>query len=283
MPGTPSSDADLWPDSWHRGPEPRYRLSLVVVAVMLVVAPLGMAYSLFGRDNIVGGGYSIAVAVVGSLIVWIGAESRLRTRRGGADLATTALEDGRPGLRIPYSLRIHVLITALMAAIALVFLMAAIDSIPSGGAYFWGALALLFGSFPLLLLRKRYALGYLHLTPDGVLHRGWTFRSFLPWGSIDMIHPMQTDGPDILITAQDRTPWEHKQLTRLWRADKPAVVPSDDGHGRKPAIHIPGKYLGVDPALVLATLVFYGTHPEARTELGSESALTRFRSGAASP
>lgn len=130
-------------------------------------------------------------------------------------------------------------------------------------------IAVVCASFPVLLLRRKYTLGYVLLTSDGVLHRGWAFRSFLPWAGIDMIHPLQTDGPDILITARDGTPWEHAQITRLWQADKPASIPSDDGHATKPAIHIPGKYLGVDPALVLATLVFYGQHPEARSELGS--------------
>lgn len=220
----------------------------------------------------------MALAVLGALILWIGVESRLRVRRAGAEQITTSHESGRPGLKIPYSLRIHVLITALMTALALVFLLAAVDSAGTGGVYFWGALAAIFVSFPLLLLRGTYTLGYLLLTPDGVLQRGWTFRSFLPWTGIDMIHPVQTDGPDILITARDDTPWERAQLTRIWKADKPASISSDDGHGHKPAIHIPGKYLGADPALVLATLVFYGQHPEARSELGTEAAPQRVQS-----
>lgn len=269
MPGTPSSDIDLWPDSWRRHAEPRYRVNLAVVGVVLVLAPIGIAGSLFARDNVIAARYALAVAVLGALIVWIGVESRLRLRRASARLMAVTHDAERPGLQIPYSRRIHVLITALMGAFALVFIMAAVDSAGSGGVYFWSALAVVCASFPVLLLRRKYTLGYVLLTSDGVLHRGCAFRSFLPWAGIDMIHPLQTDGPDILITARDGTPWEHAQITRLWQADKPASIPSDDGHATKPAIHIPGKYLGVDPALVLATLVFYGQHPEARSELGS--------------
>ncbi len=221
----------------------------------------------------------MAVAILGALILWIGVESRLRLRREGIEPITEDQIDGHRGLKIPYSRRIHLLITTLMTAFALLFVMAGVDS-AGGGAYFWGALAVLFGSFPLLLLRGKYAVGYVLVTSEGVLQRGWTFRSFLPWSGIDMIHPMQTDGPDVLITASDDTPWEPVQLTRLWRADKPAQVPSDDGRGRKPAIHIPGKYLAADPAAVLAVLVYYGKHPEARTELASGAALRRVQSAA---
>ncbi|GAA5117940.1 hypothetical protein [Haloechinothrix salitolerans] len=275
----PYSDADLWPDSWRREAEPRFRLSLAVIAVLLVVAPLGVAALLYSEQNDGGARYAVAVAVLGALILWIGVESRLRLRRNGTEPITEADINGHRGLKIPYSRRIHILITVLMSAFALIFVMAAVDS-ADDGSYFWGALAVLFGSFPILLLRGKYALGYVLVTSEGVLHRGWTFRSFLPWSGIDMIHPMQTDGPDILITARDETPWEPVQLTRLWRADKPVEIPSDDGRGRKPAIHIPGKYLAADPAIVLAVLVYYGKHPEARTELASGAALRRVQSAA---
>lgn len=209
MPGTPSSHIDLWPDSWRRHAEPRYRVNLAVVGVVLVLAPIGIAGSLFARDNVIAARYALAVAVLGALIVWIGVESRLRLRRASARLMAVTHDAERPGLQIPYSRRIHVLITALMGAFALVFIMAAVDSAGSGGVYFWSALAVVCASFPVLLLRRKYTLGYVLLTSDGVLHRGWAFRSFLPWAGIDMIHPLQTDGPDILITARDGTPWEH--------------------------------------------------------------------------
>lgn len=279
MPGMPSSDTDLWPDSWRREPDPRYRRSAWAVGTFLVVVPLVFAAILLGRGDITGTRYMIAVAGIGALILAIGVESRLRLRHDGARPIATTQEDGRHGLKVPYSRRLHLLIAAMMSAIALVFLMAALDSAGNGGAYVWGALTVVFTSFPLLLLRGKYALGYLHITPDGILHRGWTFRAFLPWSGVDMFHPMQTDGPDILITAQHGTPWEREQLTRLWRADKPAEL-SSDGRDPTPAIQIPGKYLAADPALVLAVLVFYGTHPESRSELGTEAALHRVRSAA---
>ena len=279
MPGIPSSDTDLWPDSWRRDPEPRYRLSAWTIGVVLVVIPVVFAVILLGEGNVSGAGYAIAVAVIGALILSIGVESRLRLRHDGAEPVTTAEENGRIGLVVPYSRRLHVLITAMMSAIALLLMMVAVDAADSGGFYLWAALALVFASFPVLLLRRKYALGHLHVSPDGVLHRGWTFRSFLPWSGIDMVHPMQTDGPDILVTARDGTPWEREQLTRLWRADKPAELPGDHGQP-KPAIHIPGKYLAADPALVLAALVFYGNRPEARAELGTDAALHRVRAAA---
>lgn len=279
MPGMPYSDTDLWPDSWRRDAAPRFRVSLAVIAILLVIAPLGIAVTLYSEQRGVAAWYAVAFAALGALAFWIGVESRLRLRRDGVEPITEIEIDGQRGLKIPYSRRIHILITVFMAAFALLFVTATVGSVGKGD-YFWGAFAVLFGSFPVLLLRGKYALGYVLVTSDGVLHRGWTFQSFLPWSGIDMIHPMQTDGPDILITARDETPWEPVQLTRLWRADKPVEIPSDDGRGRKPAIHIPGKYLAADPAIVLAVLVYYGKRPEARTELASGAALRRVQSAA---
>lgn len=285
MPGMPSSDADLWPDSWSQEVQPRSVLSLAGIALFLVAAPIAIAVYLFAADNKAQAGYATAFAAICALILWIGYESRFRRRRAGADPITTVrLDNGSGALKIPYSLGIHVGVTLLMAAFAVLFSAATVHTIavnPPGeraGAYLWAALAALFASFPLLLLRRKYALGYLLVSPEGIHHRGWTFQSYLPWQGIKMIHPLQTDGPDILITATDDTPWEPKQITRLWRADKPAAIPSDDGHSLKPAIHIPGKYLAADPALVLAILVFYGKSSQARYELATETALHRAQS-----
>jgi hypothetical protein len=96
--------------------------------------------------------------------------------------------------------------------------------------------------------------------------------------------PRRSGDDPIRITEESAAtgaPWERKQPTKLWRQDRLPRIPSDDDNqGYKPAIHIEGKYLAADPALVLTILTFYWKNPDARTELNTESALRRARSGA---
>ncbi|MGH3950061.1 MAG: hypothetical protein ACRDSE_13200 [Pseudonocardiaceae bacterium] len=227
----------------------------------------------------------LAFAAICAQIFWTGYQARFRHRKSGArPLIIATTESGSSALKIPYSTRTLIGGAVLLGSIALLFSVAMIQARSSDdpgrqdGAYVWGALAVVF--WILLFIAIKYGRGFVLLDAQGILHHGGSFRSYLPWSGVEAIQPVQTDGPDILITALDHTPWVRERLTRLWKADKPPAIPSDNGLGSKPAIHLRGVYFDVDPALVLAILVFYGKHPDARHELGTDAALQRARGGA---
>ncbi|MDV6012954.1 hypothetical protein [Haloechinothrix sp. LS1_15] len=152
------------------------------------------------------------------------------------------------------------------------------EAITYGTLALTGCVAAIFLSFPLLLVTGRYGRGYVLVTQHGVFQRGWTFWSYLPWSAVESISAIQTDGPDIVIFANDDAPWEREQLTKLWRQDRLPELTLEDGYSLKPTMVIQGKFLEADPALVLAMLGYYANDPKARAELGSQRALDRARS-----
>lgn len=275
MSSIPSSDQDLWPDAWRRRPEKKFYLSLSLVA-FVALAALAVAW-VVSADEPVRAAYAAAFAGLLILVVWGGYETRFRLRRSGAAPIRSVRVGDKRALKIPYSWRLHVVTTAAMTWIALGFAIATIHYVAAEppderqGAYLTGLLAIIFGSFPLLLLRGKYALGYVLVSPEGIYQRGWTFEAFLPWERTKGVSAQQTDGPDILVVGIDGPYWKPRQLTRLWRTDRLNPNPT-------PALHIPGKFMAADPAIVLAILVHYGLHGEDRPELTTEEAIERVRS-----
>lgn len=281
MPGTQSSEFARWPDSWQKSVEARYRVSIVATGLISLTA-FGVAvyYLQVGEHTMAR--YTVLFAAVCALTSWVGFETRFRRRRSGAQaMSTENCRDELPGLRIPYSRRLYVGLFALMTCISLLFTMATLESAfnESNSAYLWGILAAFFASFPVLVLTRRFALGRIVITPRGLYQRGFTFRSFLPWSGVNMIHPVHTDGPDILITASADTPWDRRQITRLWRQDRLPELRGEDDNSVTPAIRIQGKFLEADPALVLAILTYYAHNPDARSELTTGATLERARVG----
>lgn len=287
MPGTRSSEPVPWPPAWHDRPATRYYLALGVIGVFLVLLPVLMAVSMYGEGKDATGHYLLGFSAIGTLVSWLGFETRMRLRRSGAGtLATAYGDDNTSGVKIPYSIRVYVSYILTMGAIAAFFAIAAVHTFVGaeagsrGVGFVWSAVALLFASFVVRVATGRFARGYLLVSPNGIHQRGWTFESFLPWSGIIGISAVQTDSPDILVLASDDTPWHRRQVTRLWRQDKLPTIASDNGLDVKPAIHIEGKFLSSDPALVMELLTYYAEHPEARAELGTEAALQRARTAA---
>ncbi|WP_116044407.1 hypothetical protein [Amycolatopsis palatopharyngis] len=274
----PSSEALRRPPEWPASGS-RYRLAFGFSVALLVIAPLGIGLYYLSIGSSAGGRYALAFAALGALVAWLGYETRLRQRKPVEAVTNVRTEDGRGALRIPYSSQIYYGYGLLMGGIALVFVMAAVESVSDsvfGGAFFvFGLLALFFASMPLLMTTGRFDRGYLRLSPEGIYQRGWTFESFLPWDRVIGVFPRYSDGPQIVVVAEDDTPWQRRQITRLWRQDRLPKVQRQDRQGPVPLIDIPGKFLAVDPTLVYHLVGFYLANERARAELGTEQAVHR--------
>jgi hypothetical protein len=285
MPGMPSSEALHRPPEWPASSS-RYRLAFGFSVALLVLAPLGIGAYYLSIGSSTGARYALAFAALGALVSWLGYETRLRRRKPAESITNVRTEEGRCALRIPYSSQMYYGYGLLMGGIALVFVMAAVDSLgdagPSfGGAFYvFGLLALFFASMPLLMATGRFGRGYLRLSPDGIHQRGWTFESFLPWDGVLGVFPRYSDSPQIVVVAEDDTPWQRRQITRLWRQDRLPNVQRRDRQGPAPMIDVPGKFLAVDPTLVYHLIGFYLANERARTELGTEQAVERARTQA---
>lgn len=118
--------------------------------------------------------------------------------------------------------------------------------------------------------RKRFAIGRVALTPDGIYHRSWAFESFLPWEQVLSVSAGQLDGQLITLTTYSNAQPHFRKLSQMWKQPEVKLAPHTA---------ILGRYLSIDPALAIHTLTFYYEHPQARSELGTEAAVERVRHG----
>ncbi len=117
-------------------------------------------------------------------------------------------------------------------------------------------------------LRGKLARGSVALSPHGVFHRSWSFRSYAPWDSVIAVDAAEMDGPLIsLIATSDGGAW-FERTSRLWKQEEMALAPS---------LAIRGRWLSVDPALLYHALRYYHAHPEARAELASTAGVQRLQ------
>lgn len=281
------SNPTEWPQAWPTTIERRHYVSIIGITAFLVLVPTAIATYSLGRGRVEQAVYAGAFAVFCGVITWTGYHIRFRRRKSEARPLTSHCDrNGRCSLVIPYSTQVFTGFALSMGIASITFAIAAIrlyqsgGSGSTGGAVFFGGVALFFSSLPALMVARKFVKGWLLVSPDGVYQRGWTFTSYLPWHSITAVHPYYTDGPCILVLAEDATPWKRRQILRVWKADKLPDTSRDDGRGPQPMIVIRGQFLAADPALVLHLLAYYAKHPEARGELGTEAALRRARAGA---
>ncbi|WP_141134566.1 hypothetical protein [Haloechinothrix alba] len=255
---------------------------MVSITLLLFVGPLTVAVIGYSTGETGIASYSLALALIGAQIWWLGYHAWFRDYPQGVDeLTAYTTDNGVPGLIIPVSNdapRRTLLLTASLAGLlAAGAAHAAVQDHES--TYVWGALAVYFALFPVLLTRSKFLRSYLVVTREGVCHRGWTFRSFLPWSSIQMIFAAYNRIPYIVVFGYEDAQWERRQLMKVWRHDKPTKFRRSDGKRRIPGILIQSKMLSADPAIVLALLGFYLEHRHARDEIASGAALARARAG----
>jgi hypothetical protein len=96
----------------------------------------------------------------------------------------------------------------------------------------------------------------------------------MDWAAVRGVSFGPGDGQRIVVMAFADQPPRLTGRSRLSRPGKRAVAEAREG-----MIVIRGAQLAVDPALAFWTVRHYFTHPDHRTELGTEAAALRVRAG----
>lgn len=116
----------------------------------------------------------------------------------------------------------------------------------------------------------RVARGGLELTPDGVMHRGWSFSTFIPWDAVERTMPVV--GGRFLVLAAGAEGVVSTERTTWWRFDSPRQV------GGTPALWIDESRFRFDAELLHVLISHYAAHPLDRRTLGTADAVDRARS-----
>jgi hypothetical protein len=270
-----------WPADWPRPIQPKSVL-LVLAGAGFTIFDIGIGVLALTESDI-GTGILLLLASPLMILATInGYLTRLRGRRRGMSAVRHGLVAGidEPGLLIPYSRAVATTAVLVPVAVLLVtapamvlFLLALlvdgvhIEVLAPLAVFTAGTIYLVW----LLaeVARKRLALGLLALTPSGVCHRSWAFRSYVPWTAITSVSTGQTrEGPLITMAVFANTEPRFHQTSRLWKQDEFRLAPH---------IAIKTAYLAVDPALAYHALAYYHAHPNARPELATTTALDRLR------
>jgi hypothetical protein len=278
----PSSRLPPWPPQWPVPQPGRYVSTIVFLALFgLVAVAAGVSFFLPAFDG--DGVYLLVVAapllfgVAGIVVI-----TRLRLR----DRSTTDVHSGHidevdeDGLVIPYSRSLGVVYVVILAVSLLFFAAIAVASVVALTDEFYGGLAfqsvvmlgfsLYLARFVVDVARKRLVRGSVVLTPNGIYHRSWAFDSFLTWEQIESVSAGRTGGQLISVTTEDDAEPQVRSRSLFWKQPE---------YKQLPHTAISGRYLSIDPALAFHTLRFYGTTPEARPELGTDTAIQRLRDG----
>lgn len=193
-----SSEGVRWPAEWRETAELRYYLSIGYL-VLLAACALGIGVYLRSADTPGAFKYCVVFATVCAATALGGYATRFNRRRSGAkNIEHVTTNAGLGALKIPYSSMVFASYAVAMSLIPVGFVFGAVDSVGNdvvAGVVICGALGLTFASLPIAMLAGRFARGYLLITPEGVLQRGWTFRSYLPWDAIVEVAPQYRQGP----------------------------------------------------------------------------------------
>jgi hypothetical protein len=273
----PSSNFLKRPAEWPASDSAKYKGALVFVIVLgIACIPVGFGFVAIGRATALK--YVLLVSALLLLTAAFGHITRVRPRHHEEDIAI-ARHDGRPVTEIRYSRAAFVIITALMACLAAICALAALDFVFAGeavpaasvGSALFGLAALFFLSFFGFAALGRVRRGCIALSQQGIHQRGRAFSSFLPWEAFAGVKAAYNGGPEVLVIAYGNAPWERRQFGWVWKLDKLPPVPM---------IEIDTTALALDPTLVYHLVRFYVENPSARAELGTDKSVERARTGA---
>lgn len=261
------------PAEW---PEARYsireKLSMAMMAGFGVIAVLvGLAGRAGGLPAALR--YCFGFACLFFLIVATGVVIRGSDHRD-ADIRTV-LAGGLPATELRQSRRLWILLVALMACCTALSLGAAIEiylNVPSsfipGAAVVFGFLGLFLATFLVAVAARLVRPGYIRLTRDGILHRGWSFESYLPWEAVAGAKAAYNGYRMVLVIGYANAVWKRGYTTPLWKIDKLPPVPMIEVDCRKFAI---------DEALLFHLVTHYANNSDTRAELGTDAAVERAR------
>jgi len=219
--------------------------------------------------------YCLVVAVLFLLVAAYGTITQIRSQHRVADILSSA-DGGRPATVLRYGLAQFGLLVTIMSLISVAFLGAIVDSYVSSGysgipseSVVYAVLALYFGSFPLAVVLHRLRRGEVILSEDGIRQAGWSFCSFLPWGSILGAEAAYDGWRMILVYGRKEMTWDRKYTVFHWKMEQLPPVPMIQFDCRKFAI---------DSVVLYHFVMFYRDNPQVRGELGTNVAIERARS-----
>ena len=250
------------------------RTSWVVASVLLALfgaGGLALGVAAIPTDG-------IGLLVVGSPLLLVAAAlmylSRAR-RQGTGGLAVREVADlGERGVVLPYSTALGWGYVVAGAYGLLFFGLLAAGGLAAGGGS-WALLVAALLVFGYLLwcvvdlARGRLGTGLVALTPNGIYHRSWAMRSYLPWEHVLEVVPADVRGPLVQVIAAANTTGWVRRTSSAWRQGELAFAPH---------LAVQGRFLAVDPTLLYRAVLFYHDNPAARAELGDEVALRRVAS-----
>lgn len=219
----------------------------------------------------------VGLLLVGSPLLLVAAAlvylSRAR-RQGSCGLAVREVPELRErGVILPYSAALGWGYVAAGAYCLLFFGLVAVGGLAAGdGGLALLVVALLVCGYLLWcvidLVRGRLGVGFVGLTPRGIYHRSWAMCAYLPWEDVVDVVPADARGPLIQVVAAANTSGWVRRTSAAWRQGELAFAPH---------LAVQGRFLAVEPELLYRAVSFYHHNPTARSELGTEAALTRLR------
>lgn len=269
----PSSNRLTPPAEWPVDDGIGYKAALgFVTALGVACVPIGFGFAAIGKPAALK--YALLLAALFLLSAAFGLVTRVRPQHHADDITIT-LRDGRPATEIRYSRAAFTIVATLVACLAIICALAALDfasaqGVPAApvGMVAFGLATLFFLSFFVLAALRRLERGYIVLSQQGIHQRGRAFCSFLPWEAFAGVEASYNGTPEVLVIAYANAAWQRCQLGGVWKLDKlPPVA----------MIEIDTTAIAVDRTLVYHLVRFYVENPTARAELGTEASLQRIR------
>ncbi|MBA4858760.1 hypothetical protein [Nocardia farcinica] len=279
-----SSDPENEPFVWrsaHRGA--RKRAASIAALIGLVVLCFGIATAMWSSGDSSARAVSKYVAIFGIAMfatvmmgVWI---SVGRWRRG---VVTIDMTKDTPATVVPGSVCFFGLYQLIWVCFALLFLGAAFEIAGAGTAWPLAVLLACLGvgsaSAPILALAGRLRPGRLVLTPDEIIHDGWSSRSRISWNEVLRVSAAVEQLPLIIITGVSGARWNHQSTTPVLPVGRrPQPIWSLDRAVRSGHLGLEPQRFGVNGSQLYRFLVHYADHPDCRTELGKPASLDRWR------
>jgi hypothetical protein len=265
---TPSGWAQQRPSMWLRFS--MWFVAAIAISMAAEAAWLAGTGQLPAGVPLVGAALFLGHVVALSRRVW---RPRRRSSRTGT---FTQGPDGATGVTFTYSAWSYYLVAALLVMSELVLIAVGLGGALSATvvgvvvAIVIGAVALVVGW--VLIIMLRLAPGEVVLSPAGVYHRGLSSTQFVPWDAIVGVSALWVGTPIIAVWAMPSPDIRVRSYTGRFGSRELRWLPT---------MLIRTAWLATDPAIVYHALVFYASHPDSRTELGTPDGLDRISNGRA--
>lgn len=192
--------------------------------------------------------------------------------RGEPDIGVVE-RGGRAATEVRSRLPVFVLFTVMLGCATALSLGAAVEIVLHNGGLPWvsvclAAVAIVCITFLTEIALGRMSPGGLTLGPDGVRCRSWFVESYLPWVSVAGVRAVYRGYPETWIEGTESAAWARRRTSRLIPLGR---IPDEA------RIEVDSRSFAAEPVLLHRVLVFYATHPQYRSELGTEASLERIR------